>query len=106
MMTHTQPMRNFDCYTVRIRTSTLEETQRTIAQYADCTIKRPTETYLSYFETMIENKQLDTFGAPKIEELECWRCGSENAAFVKPAHPDGGGDICHTCWDRMFGERE
>jgi hypothetical protein len=39
---------------------------------------------------------------PKAE-LECWRCGAENEHFTTPAHPDGGGIICHTCWTRLFG---
>ena len=35
-------------------------------------------------------------------ELECWRCGKEDKAFKKPAHPDGGGTICHKCWKGIY----
>ena len=68
-MISTQPMRNFDCYTVQIHTSTLEEMRRTIAQYSDCAIKHPTTIlngmYNGIYETVIENKNLDVYGAPK-----------------------------------------
>ena len=37
------------------------------------------------------------------DPLECWRCGGEGEGFDPPSHPDGGGTICHTCWERMFG---
>lgn len=41
-----------------------------------------------------------------IEEKECWRCGKEGDEFKEPAHPDGGGTICDTCYQRMFGDEK
>lgn len=41
---------------------------------------------------------------PYIDGLECWRCGAEGRAVTLPTHPDGGGRICHVCWQRMFDE--
>jgi hypothetical protein len=35
---------------------------------------------------------------------ECWRCGAEGAEFARPAHPDGGGTICHTCHSHIYDE--
>lgn len=37
------------------------------------------------------------------EELECWRCGAEGGQFTPPAHPDGGGTICHECYEHLIG---
>ena len=40
------------------------------------------------------------------KDLECWRCGKEGAEFQKPAHPDGGGQICDDCCKRISGPTE
>lgn len=37
-----------------------------------------------------------------MTDIECFRCGAENEGFTLPSHPDGGGDICHVCWKRIY----
>ena len=93
MSLRTQPLTNYSHPVVSITASTREELQQGISRYPGWYVLHGEQFTNKLFNIVLE------------DELECWRCGCENAKFVKPSHPDGGGNICHNCWKGIY-ERE